>query len=77
MEINDNFNWKTEQMKRNKVLFDAAKKQMEVLLPEDAKAVWLNALDICQKKTEIVKNACDTAFNIMVCFKENNPNFKI
>lgn len=64
-------------MKRNKVLFDAAKKQMEVLLPEEMKADWLNALSICEKKAEIVKNACDTAYNIMICFQQNNPNFKV
>lgn len=64
-------------MKRNKVLFDAARKQMEVLLPEEMKGDWLNALTICEKKAEIVKNACDTAYNIMICFQQNNPNFKV
>lgn len=64
-------------MKRNKVLFDAAKKQMDTLLPDDVKGDWINALNICEKKAEIVKNACDTAYNIMICFKDNNPKFKI
>lgn len=62
-------------MKRNKVMFEGARKQLETLLPDDVKPYWLKAVDICEPKVEIVKNQCETAYNIMVCFQKENPKF--
>lgn len=63
-------------MKRNKTFYEATKKQFETLLPEDMKADWLKALDICFEKVDMkIKNACDLAMAMGKCFYENNPKF--
>lgn len=48
------------QMTKNKLNFENAKKQVEIFLPDDMKGPILKAMDICSKKAEVVKNACDT-----------------
>lgn len=49
-------------MTKNKPNFENARKQVDIFLPDDMKGPILNAMDICSKKAEVVKNACDTAY---------------
>lgn len=62
-------------MKKNKVNFEQTMKQFDALLPEDYKGPWKNAMTICKDKVPVVKNACDFAYAIVICFAENNPKF--
>lgn len=64
-----------EQMKKNKVLIDVAKRQFDVLLPPEYKETWKGALDACKDGTGGAKNACDAAINFVKCFRDNNPTF--
>lgn len=64
-------------MKRNKVFYDAAKKQLDTLAPEDVRPFWIKAIDICKTKVEVVKSACDTAYSIIVCIQKENPKFAL
>lgn len=61
-------------MTKNKLNFDNTRKQIEAFLPDEMKVPLLKTMDICEKKIEITKNACDTAYNLAVCFQENNPD---
>lgn len=62
-------------MKKNKILFDAAKRQFDVLLPDEYKEPWKHALEVCKDGTGGAKNPCDAAINFVKCFRDNNPLF--
>lgn len=62
-------------MKKSKINYDAAIKQFDVLLPEDYREPFKNALTICKDSTGGVKDPCDAAINLIKCFSDNNPKF--
>ncbi|XP_055326704.1 uncharacterized protein LOC129580383 [Sitodiplosis mosellana] len=62
-------------MKKNKVLYESAMKQFDVLLPEDYKQPYKHALEACKDATGGAKNACDAAYNFLKCFYDNNTKF--
>lgn len=62
-------------MKKNKINLEHTMKSFDMYLPEDYKAPWKNAMDICKRKVRVVKNACDLASNVIKCFHENNPKY--
>lgn len=62
-------------MKKNKVAYDSAMKQFDVLLPADFKEPFKTGLGKCKDATGGVKNACDAAYNFLKCFYENNSKF--
>lgn len=69
------FFFSMKQMKKNKILYDSAMKQFDVLLPEDYKEPYKSALTKCKDSTGGAKNACDAAYNMLKCFHANNPKF--
>lgn len=62
-------------MRKSKVNFDAAMKQFDLLLPDDMKDDYKNALNACKDSTGGEKNACEAAHKLVVCFANNNPKF--
>lgn len=62
-------------MKKNKPDWDGAKKQIEMFLPDNVKAKVIGALDQCKKDTTIGKNACDNAYAVLLCLRDNVPDF--
>ncbi|XP_055326705.1 uncharacterized protein LOC129580384 [Sitodiplosis mosellana] len=62
-------------MKKNKVLYDSAMKQFDVLLPDEYKEPYKHALNSCKDATGGAKNACDAAYNLLKCFYANNTKF--
>lgn len=62
-------------MKKSKVNFDAAMKQFDTLLPDDFKDPYKAALTMCKDSANGEKNACEAAYKLVLCFKDNNPKF--
>lgn len=58
-------------VKRTKVLPDAAKKQFEVLLPDELKQDYLNAIEKCIPVAKGVKDTCELGFVLTKCFKSS------
>lgn len=63
------------QAKRTKVLVDAAIKQFDVLLPDERKDSFKNALKVCQNEGQGLKDVCEFGFLLTKCFQEKIPNF--
>lgn len=63
------------QMKKNKVTYDSAIRQFDALLPEDYKGPYKHGLEKCKDATGGAKNACDAAYNVLICFRDNNSKF--
>lgn len=53
--------------------FETVRRQAELFLPDDMKASILKAIDVCSAKIKVETDKCDTAYNIVVCFQENQP----
>lgn len=64
-------------MKKNKVNFEQTIKQFDALLPEEYKEPWIHALTVCQEEVRVVKNPCESAYNIVTCFHANNDKFTL
>lgn len=62
-------------MKKSKINFEGAIKQFDVLLPDDYKEPYKSALTICKDSANGEKNACEAAYKLLICFKDNNPKF--
>lgn len=62
-------------MRKSKINYDAAMKQFDLLLPEDMKEPYKNALTVCKDSPNGEKNACEAAYKLLICFKDNNPKF--
>lgn len=65
-----------QQMRKNKVLYDAAMKQMDVLLPDKYRDANKKALEICKDAANGEKNACDAGSKMIECIHKNNPIFR-
>lgn len=57
-------------VKRTKVLPEAAAKQFEVLLPEEHKQGYVDALEKCKDSVKGIKDLCEVGFTITKCFHE-------
>ncbi|XP_031634691.1 uncharacterized protein LOC116347991 [Contarinia nasturtii] len=62
-------------MKKNKVTYESAMRQFDVLLPEDYKEPFKTALGKCKDATGGAKNPCEASFNFLKCFYQANPKF--
>lgn len=49
-------------MTKHRPNFEHARIQVQAYLPDEVKGTILNAIDICSKKVEVVKNGCETAY---------------
>lgn len=62
-------------MKKNKVNYDSAMKQFDILLPDDYREPYKKALTICKDAAPGIKDACEVAHKVIVCFYQNTPKF--
>lgn len=64
-------------VKRTKMLPEAAKKQFEVLLPEEIKISYVSAIDKCVPLvvSKGIKDTCELGFEITKCFKASMSTF--
>lgn len=62
-------------MKKNKMNFDAAMKQFDLLLPDSYREPYKSALTACKDSNAGIKDACDAALAILKCFYEKNSMF--
>lgn len=62
-------------MKKSKVLKDAALKQFDLLLPEELKEPYRNALEICKDAAKGITGQCEVAYAFTQCFAKNNDRF--
>lgn len=62
-------------MKKNKINYDAAMKQFETLLPDNMKGPYKDALTKCKDVGGGEKNACEVAYKLLNCFRDNCPIF--
>lgn len=62
-------------MKKAKVNFAAAMKQIDILLPEELKEPNKNALTLCKDSTQGIKDNCEAGYALVKCLYNNNPKF--
>lgn len=62
-------------VKRTKVLPEAAVKQFDVLLPDEYKKHYMNAMDTCKGVVAGIKDLCELGFAITKCFQGSMPTF--
>lgn len=62
-------------MKKGKVLYDGALKQMDIMLPEEVKEPSKNALNICRDAPVGIKDNCEAGYAMTKCLYKNNPTF--
>lgn len=62
-------------MKKSKIMVEAALKQFDLLLPDDMKEPYKNAMNICKDSTKGVKDSCEAAYTLTQCFFKNNDKF--
>lgn len=59
-------------MKKNKITYDAAMKQFDMLLPDEMRDPYKKSLTICKDSANGIKDSCEAAFVVIKCmFKEN------
>lgn len=59
-------------MKKNKINYDAAMKQFDMLLPDEMRDPYKIALTTCKDSANGIKDSCDAAYALIQCmFKEN------
>nr|QIJ45748.1 odorant binding protein [Glyphodes pyloalis] len=61
-------------MKNGKPNYEAAIKQVDLLLPEDIKQPAKEALAACKKVPDDYKDPCDAAFHVTKCIYNHNPS---
>lgn len=61
--------------KKGKVNYDAAMKQIDLLLPESYKEPTRNALNVCRESGKGIKDNCDAGYDIAKCIHDVNPYF--
>ncbi|XP_053608379.1 general odorant-binding protein 72 isoform X1 [Plodia interpunctella] len=60
-------------IKNGKLNFDAALKQVDLLLPEDLKEPTKEAMTACRKVPDAYKDICDASFHVTKCIYNHNP----
>nr|QJT73740.1 odorant-binding protein [Dioryctria abietella] len=61
-------------IKNGKLNFEAAFKQVDLLLPEDLKAPTKEAMNACRKVPDDYKDICDASFHVTKCIYNHNPS---
>ncbi|XP_001647922.2 general odorant-binding protein 72 [Aedes aegypti] len=61
--------------KRGKISYEKSLKQIDQLLPDDMKPDFRKGLEACKDVASGIKDQCDSAFVLLNCFYENNPQF--
>nr|AFG73000.1 odorant-binding protein 2 [Cnaphalocrocis medinalis] len=61
-------------MKNGKPNYEAAIKQVDLLLPEEIKQPAKEALAACKKVPDAHKDPCDAAFHVTKCIYNHNPS---
>ncbi|XP_059621568.1 general odorant-binding protein 72-like [Phlebotomus argentipes] len=64
-----------QTMKRGKVNVPASLKQIDVLVPEDLKDDYRNALDACKDSAKGIKDNCEAAYAFLKCTHVKNPSY--
>lgn len=62
-----------QQMKKNKINYDATIKQIDLLMPDDIKDPYKNALGMCKDSGVGIKDNCDAAYAILKCLMKEYP----
>lgn len=62
-------------MRKSKINYEAAMKQMDNLLPDNMKDDYKSALTTCKDSTSGEKNACEAAYKFLNCFASNSAQF--
>lgn len=62
-------------MKKGKLSMEAAKKQVELLLPESYKPDYRNGMELCKNSADGLKDKCEMSFAAIKCLFHNNPKF--
>lgn len=62
-------------MRKSKINYEAALKQFDLLLPDDIRDDWKNAMTACKDSTDGEKNGCEAAHKFALCFANANPSF--
>lgn len=62
-------------MKKKKFRFEQTTRAFNVLLPEEYKEPWKNAVSACKDEIEVDEDQCDFALSMVRCFHSNNPKY--
>lgn len=61
--------------KKGKVNYDAAVKQVDLILPDSYKEPTKHALSVCRETGKGVKDYCEAGYLIAKCMHDANPYF--
>lgn len=62
-------------MKKSKINYAAAMKQIDQMLPDEMKEGMKTALTACKDVTNGIKDVCDAGYTAVKCIAKNNPEF--
>lgn len=62
-------------MKKSKIMKESAMKQFDLLLPDDFKEPYRNALGKCEDSVKGISGNCEVAYAFTQCFYKNNEKF--
>ncbi|XP_058823638.1 general odorant-binding protein 72-like [Topomyia yanbarensis] len=61
--------------KKGKISYERSLKQIDQLLPDDYKPSYRKGLDACKDAAQGLRDHCESAYALLVCFYANNPMF--
>lgn len=64
-------------MKKTKVNYEAAMKQIDIMMPDEMKEPNKNALTACKDTTAGMKDPCEAGYTMIQCIVKVNPDFVI
>lgn len=62
-------------MKKAKLNYDAAIKQIDTMMPEEMKEPNKRALEACKNAVNGIKDPCEAGYTILKCIVKENPDF--
>ncbi|XP_062555153.1 general odorant-binding protein 72-like [Armigeres subalbatus] len=63
--------------KRGKISYEKSLKQIDQLLPDELKPAFRNGLEMCKDSASGIKDQCESAYVLLLCFIDNNPEFML
>lgn len=63
-------------MKKNKVTYEAAIKQMDLLMPDEIREQYKGSLTTCKDSTDGIKDNCEAAQTLLKCLMKINADMK-
>lgn len=63
------------QMKKSKIQYDSALKQIESMMPDEIKEPNKKALVACKDSTSGIKDPCEAGYALLKCIFKSNPDF--